>query len=118
MATKRGNMSLERFLVAQQSPTVRNKVSQMDISAKTSSMAIDFSLKLLNSALEATPLARSCTWICLKRLEQGGWLCSNGEEVIAVNFTRLFEMILYSRLANEYVIPSKPATNSFNIDAR
>lgn len=104
--------------MTQQSPIIRTAAPVMDISEKTCSLEIDFSLELLNRAVDSASKPRQGGWRCLKKLDQGGWLCSDGNEIMAVNFTRLFEVILFSRLANEYVLPSQPVTNPLNIDAR
>ena len=45
-------------------------------------------------------------WTCVGKVEGHGWICAHGDGLYAVNFQRLYEMILYSRMLNQHYLPS------------
>lgn len=119
------NTSLDRFLLGAQSPVVRTPKNPANSSfqlssppSKRASLDIEFSLDILSSSLNSAMSLPKNQWYCLKKLDDGGWLFSNSQEIMAVNFTRLYELILYSTLASQHVIPSRPAKSPFLIDKK
>ncbi|XP_057375180.1 PMS1 protein homolog 1-like isoform X2 [Daphnia carinata] len=122
-ASTMSNTSLDRFLlgqtpVARVDTTPTRHVVETAPPAKRTSISVDFSLSILNRSLKAFQQIPKCQWFCMGKLENFGWLCSNGHMVMAVNFTRLYEMILYSRLASGHIVPSKQLANPILIDKR
>lgn len=118
------NTSLDRYLLGSQTPVIRTeRTPKRSVVAsapppKRTSSSIDFSMDILNQSLESSQLKINDQWFCLKKIESGSWLCSNRNDVMAVNFTRLYEMILYSRLVNEHVIPSRALNNPMLIEKK
>ncbi|XP_046453620.1 PMS1 protein homolog 1-like isoform X3 [Daphnia pulex] len=118
------NTSLDRYLLGSQTPVIRTErtPSRSVVASapppKRTSSNIDFSMDILNQSLESSQLKTKDQWFCLKKIESGSWLCSNRNDVMAVNFTRLYEMILYTRLVNEHVIPSRTVNNPMLIDKK
>ena len=65
-------------------------------------------MKLLESVIDQVPdLQQVERWVCVKKLGKNSWLCTNEHELMAVNFIRLYEMILFSRLSSEQILPSR-----------
>jgi hypothetical protein len=122
--TSMSNTSLDRYLHGSQTPVIRTErtpkrsVVTSAPPPKRISSCIDFSMDILNQSLESSQSEPKDQWFCLKKIENDSWLCSNRHDVMAVNFTRLYEMILYSRLANEHVIPSRTVNNPMLIDKK
>ncbi|KAI9553876.1 putative MLH2 [Daphnia sinensis] len=122
-ASTMSNTSLDRFLLGQ-TPVSRvdrtpmRQVVETAPPAKRTSISVDFSLNILSRSFKSFQQTPKCQWFCVGKLENCGWLCSNGHMVMAVNFTRLYEMILYSRLASGHIVPSKPLVNPILIDKR
>ena len=118
------NTSMDRYLHGSQTPVIRTErtpkrsVVTSAPPPKRMSSSIDFSMDILNQSLESSQSEPKDHWFCLKKIENDSWLCSNRHDVMAVNFTRLYEMILYSRLANEHVIPSRTVNNPMLIDKK
>ena len=115
---------MDRYLHGSQTPVIRTErtpkrsVVTSAPPPKRMSSSIDFSMDILNQSLESSQSEPKDHWFCLKKIENDSWLCSNRHDVMAVNFTRLYEMILYSRLANEHVIPSRTVNNPMLIDKK
>ena len=87
---------------------------------KTCSILINFSMGLLSSALESVSQSpdEESKWWCLKELKHRCWLCSNGQEIMAVNFDRLNELIHFDRLINDHILPSRILPSPIEITAR
>lgn len=86
---------------------------------KTSVCHVGFSLKLLELSLNPVhTTGASDRWVPLRKISEHGWLCTNGLELLAVNFLRLYEVILYSRMANERIISSKPVQNLISLNQK
>lgn len=118
-----GNTSLDRYLLGAETPEPRGEkrtcsVVQSSAPFQRSTVQVQMSIDILSVALKSLPLLSKNEWFCIKRMDDVGWLCSNHQEIMAVNFTRLYEMILYSRLLNEHVIPSQPLTRPILIDQK
>lgn len=116
------NTSLDKFLLGAQTPEQRAQkrpysVVQSSVPIQRSIVNVEFSLSSLKISCKLTPVLPKNEWFCIKKME-GGWLCSNNQEIIAVNFTRLYEMILYSRLLEDRVIPSRPIHRPILIDQK
>lgn len=112
------NTSLDRYLLGSQTPIIRAPTKVPAVAAatvglqtplpKTSSIRLEFSLASLAAALDTSiPASADSKWCRLKKLCERCWLCSNGQEIIAVNFDRLYELILFDRLSEETILPSK-----------
>ena len=118
------NTSLDRYLLGSQTPIIRADKSLP--AARPSGppctrtvVDIDFSLDILNLSLESfQPPPQERPWFCFNKIEGNTWLCSNTRELMAINFTRLYEMILYSRLVSEHVIPSRPVKSPILMDKK
>ena len=118
-AAPMSNTSLDRFLQSAKAPqkeNARSVVQRSLPSFRKSTVQVDFSLSNLNLSQKSFCFAPKEQWFCVKKFDSGGWLCSNTHEIIAVNFSRLYEMILYSRLTTEHIIPSRPLVNPIVID--
>lgn len=56
-------------------------------------------------------------WSVVTKLENG-WLCSKGEDIVAVNFSKLYEVILYFRLVDQQILPSRFAPKPIVINEK
>lgn len=122
--TSMGNTSLDQYLLGSLTPvnqSAKNSACVVRSSApplKRLTSHIEFSLDVLSLSLKSCPHPPKDQWVCLKKFEKNCWLCSNGEEIMAVNFTRLYEIILYSQLANSHVLQSRPTNSPILIDKK
>jgi len=117
------NSSMDRYL--QQTPFKPHKSSVSTEppapSVKPCSIQIELSLKSLSTALpDDVPPSddNNEKWSCLKKLDHRSWLCSNGSEIMAVNFDRLYELILFERLSLQHILPSKCPPSPIKIHCR
>jgi hypothetical protein len=106
------NTSINRYLSnSNPFPLVRAKEAVTPVSSppiEKPTINVGFSLKLLESVIDQVSITQQAErWTCIKKLGTNSWLCTNEHEIMAVNFSRLYEMILYSRLSNEQVLPSR-----------
>lgn len=120
------NTSLDRYLLTSSPDNRRQRVVPASadppspLPPKPSIVHIDFSMKMMAEALDSmTSLpADDLSWSCLKQLNERCWLCSNGKEIMAINFDRLNEVIIFDRLASEHILPSRILPNPIEMNAR
>lgn len=119
-----GNVSLDSYLVRSPAPPVVRAANSSTAgeplypAVKTRTVNIGFSMGMLQSALDSVPKRSKCEWSCLKRLTDRGWLCTNGQEIVAVNSSRLYEMVLFDQLSGDEPLPSKLLDKPIEINQR
>ena len=57
-------------------------------------------------------------WTCVGKVEGHGWICTHGDGLYAVNFQRLYEIILYSRMLNQHHLPSVSRSDPIVLNER
>ena len=110
-----GGGSLDRFLCPQ-TPVIRARVSQPAVVNERPIVDVEFSLKTLNSKRFAAPVKPHHTWVCVGQVaDRSGWICSREDQLYAVNFQRLYEVVLFSRMLSQHHLPTQKALNPLTI---
>lgn len=95
---------------------IRARVSQPAVVNERPIVDVEFSLKTLNSKRFAAPVKPHHTWVCVGQVaDRSGWICSREDQLYAVNFQRLYEVVLFSRMLSQHHLPTKKALNPLTI---